>query len=343
MKVAIALLWNPPYTNCMSGGMTYAPFYLSKDLKKKGFEVDNIYFFDTQPNNIHSDFIRYPYEDFLILNNYDYIIFTTAGSWNDRKLPWWREYLSKINKPFAVVISDEVEIKTLIYREDFFSHPRCKLLLPLTPEVMVVTAPNHLDKPYMVYPLFSANVASPEKYFEKKTRSIITLCRLTNRKRILELVMQSELLHRCNFTLDIYGADVTWTYKLKLKEQLNQFWNYHGTFEDHKRSSICIPATYQWNASKLKRSTFYPRIEISSFEGLSYGVCQILCKSTVPSWVDDSMAILVDPFDLNRLAEMLLDNFRDANQKCLNLINKLNESGVRLDKLCKLIKENFTG
>jgi hypothetical protein len=121
----------------------------------------------------------------------------------------------------------------------------------------------------------------------------------------LELVQQAEKLHNAGFATDIYGADATWRYVSSLKELGNQYWNFHGSFNRDQLSSILAPARFHYNCCFLKREAVTRRIETSTVEAASFGCCSILSRETVPAWVGDDMAILVDTNDLSDLADRL--------------------------------------
>lgn len=338
MKIANVLLWTPPYTDSKAGGVGYAAKYLTEDLQSQGYEVDSIYF-NSKPllKNVQTCFKCFKFDEFLRLNEYDFIIFNTAGSWRDRKDPWWMEYLPSITKKFAVGIHDEHELRVLPYREMFFQHPKCSLLLPITQGILEASV-NNVSKPYIVYPMYSASIKLSPNVFRKKVKRVITMCRMIPRKRILELVKEAENVHSYGFDLDIHGADAAWAYRLQLMEFKSDHWTYHGPFDDESKSDIFSDASYQWNAVSLKLKNFHRRLEISSIEGLSHGCCQILNKETVPEWVTSDMAVLVDPSDLRDLGEQLSDNYSRAQTMCYNLASKVNSLSSRLNELTNHIE-----
>lgn len=312
-RVAMVFLWNLPLTNQMTGGILYGLVNVGRDLGKLGFDVRNVYISEWHKPNaaIHPGFRRVDDMDLEALNGFDFVIFNTPGSGLDKKHvksgnePKWLPVLKSIEVPFAVQIHDEVEAR-IAFRHEFFDHPQCRLLLPITSEIVDLVVGDIKERDVLVYPCFpTLETHDPSRYYGMKTDSVVTTCRITARKRIVEFVQQARSLAASGFEVHVHGADPAWRYVDEVKEHANESWKYHGAFTRSELTRILTPARFHYNAAFLKRGKFIPRIEISTVEAVGYGCCPILCRTTVPPWVDDSMAILVDTEDMDDLAERL--------------------------------------
>lgn len=315
IKLALVLLWNDPYVDERAGGPVYAMEAIGSNLEKYNVDISYRFFSDRGTSyNWHPWFKPLPLSKAGELNAYDFVIFSTAGSGNDKKIgPWWRPMLRRLQVPFAVQLHDEAEERLLPYREEFFKHDGCVLLMPITEQTTEFLVPDFgsvgsIDSDILVYPGFKLG---KQKFPGPRKKSVVTTCRLTSRKRIIELVSQNESLYRHGFSLDIHGADVNWYYIKSLKELANNYWTYHGTFNRDRLPEILSRATFHYNAVLLKRGTFFPRVELSTYEAVSYGCCPILCKDTTPDWVDDSMAVLVNPCEMKDLGKTLSKIYKD--------------------------------
>jgi len=311
MNIALVQLWSPPYIDNRSGGPVYSLATIADNLSVFGHRCELIHFNSKLSDQAwHKQYNVYKEDKAAeVLNKFDRVIFSTAGSWTDRKLtldtdnPWYSDMLDKLTVPFIVQILDEVEPKVLLFRNRFFYHPQCIGTISITGEVKELVAPNS-PVPNLVYPVFPINYN--DIHWPHKTKSVKTTCRMTTRKRVLELVKQSTSLAHFGFSLDIHGADITWMYAKQVKDQANDHWTYHGSFLPSDVPSILNETRYHYNASYLKIGTFIPRLEIATIEAvLNYKCVPILCKYTVPKWINDSNAILVDPTNMNDLAERL--------------------------------------
>ena len=138
IRIAMVFMWNLPYTNQMTGGILWGSENVGNDLSKLGFEIEFLYFADRPQTNsaLHPRFRWKSSSDVEALNAFDFVIFNTAGSSRDKKTGlWWKPILDSLKVPFAVQIHDEAEEK-LPNRHEFFEHPQCKLLLPITEEIL---------------------------------------------------------------------------------------------------------------------------------------------------------------------------------------------------------------
>ncbi len=291
-----------------ASGLVYGFENLGNDLQKIGFSVDHLFFSNKKKNGEwHPLFREVPLGHAEILNEYDFLIFGSAGSLSDKKDgAWWKPLLDSLEVPFAVQINNEVDQQDLRYRDLFYDHPHFSLGLPITEGLAYTSTPNRDNLPFLVYEcLPRTDLPDPEMFYGQKRDQIVTTCRITTRKRILELVQQAEKLHNAGFAIDIHGADATWRYVSSLKELSSDYWNFRGSFHRDQLSSILGPAKFHYNACFLKRQAVTPRIETSTVEAASFGCCSILSRATVPNWVTDDMAVLVDTNDLSDLADRL--------------------------------------
>ena len=267
INVALVHLWAQPYVDNRASGLVYGFENLGKDLQEINFSVDYLFFSDRKKNGEwHPLFREIHLEGAEILNQYDFIVFGSAGSMSDKKLgPWWQPVLDSLEIPFAVQINNEVDKQDLIYRDLFYDHPHFSLGLPITEGLAYTSTPNRDNLPALVYEcLPRTNLPDPGIFYAEKRDQVVTTCRITTRKRILELVQQAEKLHYAGFTTDIYGADATWRYVSSLKELGNQYWNFHGSFNREQLSSILAPARFHYNCCFLKREAVTRRIETST-------------------------------------------------------------------------------
>lgn len=221
IRIAMVFMWNLPYTNQMTGGILWGSENVGNDLSKLGFEIEFLYFADRPQTNsaLHPRFRWKSSSDVEALNAFDFVIFNTAGSSRDKKTGlWWKPILDSLKVPFAVQIHDEAEEK-LPNRHEFFEHPQCKLLLPITEEILTTVVGDIRGRDVSIYPNFpTMEVMEPSQDYDQKKDGIVTSCRMTSRKRIVELVQQSADLGKVGFTINIHGADVTWQYVRQVQE-----------------------------------------------------------------------------------------------------------------------------
>ena len=339
VNVGLVLLWNEPFVDERAGGPVYALEAIGHNLTLEGVNVQYSFISNKgRSSNWHPLFKPIPIKNRRSLNELDFIIFSTAGSGSDRKLgPWWRPILRDLKIPFAVQLHDEAELRLLPYREEFFNHARCAFLMPITNETSEILAGSKYSGE-LVYPGY---IIGDQVNSHRKSRSVVTTCRMTSRKRIIELVNQASGLVKNGFSLDIHGADVTWTYKRELKALENGNWKYHGTFDRETMPRILKKAMYHYNVVYLKRGKFVPRVELATYEAAMYGCCPILCAHTTPSYIRDSMAILVDPNDLSDLPDILKERkseYSSMSEVFWETLNKKINMEKRTRKLIKWIR-----
>lgn len=342
IMVAIVRIWSPPYEDHRLGGTLYGPVSICNDLRKLGATADLLFFADEKKGaSWHPDFKRLSRRDCKTLNTYDFVIFSTPGSMTDREEgAWWKPILEGLEIPFAVQIHDEDEKKYLPHRQIFFDRPQCKLLLPITMGIAEEMVGNLNGRDLIVYPNFSVlDAPDPSIFYDGKVDQVITTCRMTSRKRVVEFVQQSESLNNAGFAVDVFGPASTWQYKKQLDQLQNQYWTYRGPFRREDLSAIMGPAKFHYNVVSLKRRRFIPRLEVATVEALEHGCCPILAKDSTPSWVTDDMAILVNPNDMNDLADRLTavrDKAPEMNSAFYNEFLKVNNPD-RLYQLAEVI------
>ncbi len=308
LRVALVHIWAPPFVDNRASGLVYGFENLGRDLANVGFRVNYVCFSNKKANgDWHPLFTHVAGLDADILNKFDFIIFGSAGSMTDKKDgPWWKTILEGLKVPFVIQVNNEVDQQLLIYKDFFYDHPYFAFGMPITEGLCYKSTPNRDNLRNLVYEcLPRTDLAHPEIFYGQKVDQVVTSCRMTSRKRILELVRQAETLYMAGFETHIHGADATWFYVKELKELQSQYWTYHGSFRRNQLPEILGPARFHYNCCYLKKGVVTPRIETSTVEGASYGCCPILSRSTVPEWVTDDMAILVDTNDMTHLAERL--------------------------------------
>lgn len=346
IKVAQVNTWSEPFTDFRTGGLLSSINYISQDLAAHGIITDK-YFFEWKGKvrKYHQqDFKALTPQDTEVLNGYDLVIFSTAGSAKDHKEenPMWRVHLNNLKVPFFVQIHDEDELKSLRYAKEFFEHPMCKLIMPITDGIGNAFGIDKFSVPSLTYPAYSVtNMPDPEAY-RAKVDKVVTACRLTARKRVKELVLAAKDIHDAGFGLEINGAEASFFYCRDLKERSNEYWKFNGQFTD--KAAVFSDAKFLWNATSLKKKTFYPRVEISSVEGAFYGCVLILNRETTPAYIDDSCAILIDPFNLNSEDPMrnLISRLIECKDKSIEMNNNfINAIKNELSKNITLLIEQI--
>ena len=128
LKIALFNIYSEPYGDRRTGGLITAAIYLSQ------YGYTPVAF--GKPKKSHMSGWTY-IKSFDELNDYDFIIFSSAGSNTDvktkkqNKTPWWMSELPKVNKPFAVQCHNEIDEAIMPFREIFFSNKLFRLFLPI--------------------------------------------------------------------------------------------------------------------------------------------------------------------------------------------------------------------
>jgi hypothetical protein len=310
-KIAIVLLWSDPYTDRRTGGIVRASLILRDNLKALGIKSTCLFFSDRKKNDPawHPAYSRLRTTEAEILNGYDGIVFSPAGSFNDIKTtePWWASILDTVRTPFVTWHHNENEVGYLPFRERFYRHPFCVAGLAIAPEIGRAVIGECCPRG-LIYPAHPCYM--PSFYDgQPKEASVVATCRLTSRKRLLELVEYAGIgIAAAGLRLDIWGMASSYFY-LKKMQELQQPWQYCGMFDFEERGAILNPAMFHYGATWLKRATFAPRLEIVTVDAIQYGCCPILAKGGVPSWVTGEHAVFVDPNDM--------DSFRSLGERLL--------------------------
>ena len=201
INVGLVHLWAQPYVDNRASGLVYGFENLGKDMQNIKFCVDYLCFSNKKKNGEwHPLFREVPPAHAEILNEYDFIIFGSAGSLVDKKLgPWWKPILDSLETPFAVQINNEVDKQDLRYRDLFYDHPHFSLGLPITEGLAYASTPNRDNLPFLVYEcLPRTDLPDPEMFYGQKRDQIVTTCRITTRKIVEWLLMIIEILYPNN-------------------------------------------------------------------------------------------------------------------------------------------------
>lgn len=352
LRLALVQLWNFPRKDKMTGGTASGMNYFKNNLMTvKNVECDKIFFHNKKmPSTCYQDYIVLNKDDVSKLNKYDFIIFDTCGNFYDYKddgtnLKFYEKLLSKLEINYAVRMHDEEETKRLKYISMFTKNSNCALMLPITIGIMKRLALKEYlsGKEYMVYTSYPHKEIKIMNFkdFKKKEKLIVTSCRMTTRKRILELIEISKKIGLSGYKIELHGADVEWFYVKKITENKNKYWSYHGTYDINELDNFLTKSLLHYNFVYLKRDKFIPRIEIANVEASIRNCLQIMCSESTPSWVDDDMAILINKDDLSILPNILKDlTYKEAYKKVNNFIEAFNSKFKDMDKrLIRKIKE----
>lgn len=317
MKVALIHLWSPPYNDNRAAGLIYGLENIKNDLEVLGHQVEYFTpYVQGKKDQWHEGYHHFSLNKLDYINSFDFGIFSSLGAMKDKKdkLPWWGELIKCLEIPFGAQINNEVDESILVFREYFYRNKNFKLLLPITSGLKDPLADKY-GIPTLVYLNFPKvhGYVDYQDYYQQKQDKIVTTCRMTSRKRVLELVQQSESLYNKGFHVSIHGSDIMYFYVTQVKSLINEdIWHYGGWFSRNQLSEILTTAKFHYNCCYLKRQQVSPRIEIATVEAVHYGCCPILSKQTVPDWVTNDMAVLVDTNDLSDLAERL-DSVREVS------------------------------
>jgi hypothetical protein len=293
-------------------------------LRRHGVQTDLIYFARVpRPKDpaIHPAWRYLGLSEAKVLNEYDAVVFNSAGSWDDRKAgSWWTPVLAALKVPFAVWTCNEVETEVCPYRSKFVAHEMYALAIEVSEGLAGanglwkggVNVLRHSGLPSPQAPgrgvwswrpgAADAVVAGP------KEPKIVTTCRLTSRKRVLELASLGPKLRARGIGLDVWGAESTFFYKrglLELRERQmregihaggdrlsDPGWEWKGGFTHNELSEILAPAMFHWGGAWLVRGVMRRRLELATVEAVAHGCIPILERSTAPEWVDGTIAVL---------------------------------------------------
>lgn len=314
MHVGIVNLQGPPFTNNATGGTVFAPLVMANNLRALGHAATPLTFWPARRpgKHWHPAYTFVPATRHEALNSFDALVFSPAGSSLDRKSgPWWQDALDQLRRPFVVWQHYEHEAKYQPYEDRFFASPRCRGVLEIVPNLKPRPG---LRLPVLTYPAHPIELTALP--YQQKRDLVVTGCRLTTIKRVLELVRDAGPGIAANgFDLDVWGTTATWTYVDAL-EKVPGSWRLRGPYTDPQVPFG--PARYAYNAPWLKDGSFNPRVELSTIEAVRYGCCPILNRRSTPSWVTDDVAVLVDPLDRGEMA-LLGGRLRERNGEAFDV------------------------
>ena len=317
MKIALANIYSEPYGDRRTSGLITSAIYLSK----YGFAPVAF----GKPQNSHLAGWTY-IQSFDELNDYDFIIFSSAGSGTDvKKGPWWREELNKIKTPFAVQAHSELDEGTMAYKEEFFSHPMCRLFLPIASNIWKVMP----DIPTHVYLAHQSSITI-KKY--RKENILASTSRLTSTKRIKEFVSKAKDLKSIGYKTKVWGSEASYFYTKDLKEINAGHWSYEGMFGQKDLDDILKNVKYHWNCRSFrKKHKFSPRLEIATIEALERSCIPIVEKDSTPKEYHDFLITHDTKINNGDFIDKIKSNFGDA-EKCVEIFNKKHRNKEKLLK-----------
>lgn len=339
-SIAIVNTWGEPFIDWRVGGILHALNHLENDLKILGHTVHKYFFTNKKKRNKNWDPTYKPVhgKDHVgILNNYDLVIFSTAGNVDDKNIPpnsenakpLWYMHLSKLEVPFFVQNHGEADFKNLTWSKWFLSHKNCKLLMPVANGLFEgVDGYNPSDKDELTYPCYSLrNTPNPKDYYKNKRNLITTACRMTSRKRVKELVEIEEQVHNAGFEIELHGAHSSYFYIKALKEITKGHSKIFAEFSAADRPNIYGPAKFLWQpfCFKKKHKITKKRLELPPVEAAFYGCVPILQNSTVPEFLNSSNAFLIDVFNLNNFVKSLQyyeKHYIEVNQNFISVVKE---------------------
>lgn len=316
MKIALMNVYSEPHGDRRTSGLITSAIYLSQ------YGFTPVAFGKYKKSHMAG----WTYvQSFDELNDYDFIIFSAAGAFFDKKDPWWREELPKVKTPFAVQAHSELDESTMIYKEDFFSHPMCRLFLPIASNIWKVMP----EIPTHVYRAHQSSITL-KKY--KKENLIVSTSRLTSTKRIKEFVSKAKDLKSIGYETKVWGSEASYFYTKDLKEINSGHWSYEGIFGQEELDDVLRSVKYHWNCRSFRvKYKFSPRLEIATIEALERGCIPVVEESSTPEEYHPFLITVNTKGNLDELIDKIKNNMGDIN-KCVEIFNKKNSNKEKLLK-----------
>jgi hypothetical protein len=308
MKIALMNIYSEPFGDRRTSGLITSAIYLSQ------YGYTPVAF--GKKKKSHMDGWTYV-QSFNELNDYDFIIFSAAGAFFDKKDPWWREELPKVKTPFAVQAHSELDESRMIYKEEFFSHPMCRLFLPIANGIWkdMPNIPTH------AYPAHQAHIDMGQTW--AKEPIVASTSRLTSTKRIKELVSKAKELRSLGYATKVWGSESSYFYTRDLLKINQGDWLYNGLFIHDDLDDILGHVHYHWNCRSYRvRFKFAPRLEIATIEALQRGCIPIVEKGSTPEIYWPHLITVNTKGNLNEMIEKISAGYGDAN-KCVDIFNKI--------------------
>jgi hypothetical protein len=322
MNIAMMNIYSEPYGDRRTGGLITAPMHLANGTVPVAFG---------KLKKSHVPGWKYV-TSFDQLNDYDFIIFSSAGSNNDKKDPWWFDELPKIKIPFAVQCYSELDEKMMLYKDRFFEHPMFRLFLPIAENMWHVMP----DIPTHIYPCLQSEIKVRE--FDKES-IVASTCRLTSTKRIGEFVSMAARFSDIGFRTQVWGAESSYFYTKAIKEINPGHWEYKGLFTPDDLDDVMGPVAYHWNCRSFRvRCKFSPRFEIATVEALERGCIPIVEHASTLKEYHDHLITVDTRGDMSEMIEKVEAGFGDV-AKCVKIFNRQHrhKEGELLDAIARCI------
>lgn len=334
MKIAVVTFREGGNEQDMCGIVT-APLYIADMLEPYARVVDVLSVRDKIPKvgqpKIWGDRVKTA-SDSTILNEYDYIIFTTPGKYyttvqynrdrerNPDKYFNYPDILKGLKTRFSFLNADEQDVNIYAYMNDFLDHEYCDGVIFLSEEMRDDTHikyGNH--NTYVLPPTPRLTDRSDVQAFTTsnlKTRSIISLSRWINCKRIAEYIqlvkdrkfleygIKAEIAGTCVSTF--YAAMTM--YPMGLTDKVGNidpdipFEKIHGAYDPTQLDDLLRGISFAWDFLYYARKTsisLTPRLMQTSIEAICRGCLPVVCKEFTPTWLGDDTVIRLPKDQMN--------------------------------------------
>lgn len=228
---------------------------------------------------------------------------------------WWQSPLFESEVPFVTWVHNEIETK----REmgTMTSEPGCAGVILCCSEMFEVIEEHLNGKPtHEAYPVFTEDRTHLVK---EKDSVVASLCRVTNVKRLPELVTIAPRLLEAGLEIAMYGQQHNHWEVRKIKQMAEDAGipnPLKGAVDWPDRFSVMDRIMYFWNPSYRMRPPWTPRIDVAVAEAISAGCVPILhAKAVPPGFVDGQNCFLLDPDNPGPLIDNLLQATQEDRER----------------------------
>lgn len=268
-----------------------------------------------------------------VLNEYDYVIFTTPGKYytttqfnrdkerNPDKVYNYPTILDGLKTRFSILNADEQDINIYSYMNTFLSHEACDGVIFLSEEMRDSTLIDTNDKNVYILPptpkLTNRDYVIGRAKSPEKTRSIISLARWINCKRIAEYLqlVKDRKFQENNISAEIAGTCVSTFYAAMTMYPMgltDKFGNInedipvlaHGSYDPTDLERLLKHISFSWDFLYYERVTaksLKPRLMQTSIEALCQGVLPVVCEEFTPKWLGSNSLIRLPKKDMNEI------------------------------------------
>ena len=279
MKLSVVMIWSPPYAlhTAMSGGLIRASANLAEEL---GAHLCYVRAPDEKMKPARHYDPRYAIVtlDELLSRHDDFWIFTSAGSFREKKEPTFLAYLvTRFDEmpPFAVWGHDEAEVG-LPSAQPLAAKARLRMAITLGTGPLVFGRDADI-----VYPAFAKLLSVPLRSHREPL--ICMTCRMTTRKTVVPFVREAApAFLAAGWGVEIHGVESAWSYALDAKRACEAVGaRYCGPAQDLRP----VHARARWlaNLPFLKRGApFQRRLELVTIEAAAQGCGGVVLDETAP-------------------------------------------------------------